>query len=112
MDPATDVYFSADVETDGPIPGPFSMLSVGFVLAGTYDGQRFIPPRDYEDTYYAELRPISDTFDSETLLVSGLDRGLLTQNGTPAATAMEDAARWVRARARRHSRPGRVPGEL
>jgi len=26
-----DVYFSADVETDGPIPGPFSMLSLGLV---------------------------------------------------------------------------------
>ncbi len=29
-----DVYFSADVETDGPIPGPFSILSFALVFAG------------------------------------------------------------------------------
>lgn len=28
-----DVYFSADVETDGPIPGPFSILSFALVYA-------------------------------------------------------------------------------
>jgi len=32
----TEVYFSADVETDGPIPGPFSMLSFALVYAGRY----------------------------------------------------------------------------
>ena len=38
---AVDAYFSADVETDGPIPGPFSMLSVGIAFAGRYDGKVF-----------------------------------------------------------------------
>ena len=33
-----DLYISGDVETDGPIPGPFSMLSFGFSALGTYDG--------------------------------------------------------------------------
>jgi hypothetical protein len=36
-----EVYFSTDVETDGPIPGPFSMLSIGsaaFLRDGTYLG--------------------------------------------------------------------------
>ena len=37
-----DAYFSADVETDGPIPGPFSMLSFALVYAGTFDGDRFV----------------------------------------------------------------------
>src|SRR5262245_56668885 len=36
--PAVDVYFSADVETDGPIPGPYSMLSFALVQAGRFDG--------------------------------------------------------------------------
>lgn len=30
-----DAYFSADVETDGPIPGPFSILSFALVYAGS-----------------------------------------------------------------------------
>src|ERR1700742_3948576 len=53
-----DVYFSADVEPDGPIPGPFSMLSFALVYAGTYDGHKFIRPTRYEQYFYAELKPI------------------------------------------------------
>ena len=56
--------FSADVETDGPIPGPFSMLSFAIVYAGSFDGKRFERPQNYDNqTYYKELRPISDQFD-------------------------------------------------
>lgn len=36
-----DLYISADVETDGPIPGPYSMLSFGLAVVGSYDGHRF-----------------------------------------------------------------------
>ena len=32
---ALDAYFSADVETDGPIPGPYSILSFALVF-GAY----------------------------------------------------------------------------
>jgi hypothetical protein len=43
---AADIYFSADVETDGPIPGPYSILSFAMVYAGRFDGSRFErPPR-------------------------------------------------------------------
>ena len=33
-----DVYISADIEADGPIPGRYSMLAFGLAVAGTYDG--------------------------------------------------------------------------
>lgn len=33
-----ELYFSADIETDGPIPGPYSMLSFG-VVALAADGE-------------------------------------------------------------------------
>jgi hypothetical protein len=39
-----DAYFSADVETDGPIPGVFSMLSFALVYAGSFDGRKFKRP--------------------------------------------------------------------
>lgn len=90
-----DVYFSADVETDGPIPGPFSMLSFALVPAGTFDGQLFRRPNPDRDTFYAELRPISDGFEPEALAVNGLDRDALLKDGTDPAQAMEDAARWI-----------------
>ena len=35
----TDVYVSADIEADGPIPGPYSMLSLGMCIAGEQDGR-------------------------------------------------------------------------
>ena len=77
-----DVYFSADVETDGPIPGRFSMLSFGMVGAGTFDGIRFERPQNYEATFYRELRPISDEFQDEALQINGLDRDRLGRHST------------------------------
>jgi hypothetical protein len=44
-----DAYFSADVETDGPIPGPFSVLSFALVFAGSFDRSHFQRPRDAGD---------------------------------------------------------------
>lgn len=91
-----DVYFSADVETDGPIPGRFSMLSVGIVRAGTFDGRRFERPKSYDETFYAELRPISSDFQEEALRVNGLDRDRLIREGLDPVHAMAAAARFIK----------------
>lgn len=90
-----DVYFSADVETDGPIPGPFSILSFALVFAGSFDGERFVRPPDYSCSFYAELRPISQQFEPEALRVNGLDRQRLCSEGRSPEDAMRDAAAWV-----------------
>lgn len=90
-----DMYFSADIETDGPIPGPFSMLSFGLAVAGTFDGDRFVRVDPAERTFYRELKPISEGFDLETASVSGLDRGRLLREGADPADALTEAARWV-----------------
>jgi hypothetical protein len=91
-----DLYISADVETDGPIPGPFSLLSFGLAVVGTYDGRRFQPSPARELTLYRELRPISDDFQEEALAVNGLDRARLARHGDDPADAMTLAAEWVR----------------
>jgi DNA polymerase III epsilon subunit-like protein len=91
-----DVYFSADVETDGPIPGPYSILSFALVYAGRFDGSRFESPGKYDCTFYRELKPISETFDPEALQVNGLDRARLLQKGEPPERAMSDACLWVK----------------
>ena len=97
-----DLYISADVETDGPIPGPYSMLSFGLAVVGSYDGHRFDrrPPAD--DTFYRELRPISDRFQEDALAVNGLDRDQLITRGMAPEQAMEEAAQWVRLHAGDH----------
>ena len=94
-DASGDVYFSVDVETDGPIPGPYSLLSLGIVYAGTFDGTSFRRPESYQLTFYRELRPISDDFDPEALRVNGLDRRRLLQEGDAPAKAMADAYDWI-----------------
>jgi hypothetical protein len=94
-----DVYFSADVETDGPIPGPYSMLSFAIVPAGRYDGVRFTAPDGYEDCFYTELRPISEEFQAEALAVNGLDRARLVRDGEDPAHAMKRAGDWIWQRA-------------
>jgi hypothetical protein len=90
-----EVYISADVETDGPIPGPFSMLSFALVEVGRLEGsrlQRSPAPR----TFYRELRPISDAFEPEALAVNGLNRDLLIANGADPLQAMDDAREWIK----------------
>lgn len=91
-----DAYFSADVETDGPIPGPFSMLSFALVYAGSFDGAHFQRPANYEQTLYKELKPISENYEAEALQINGLDRDRLRIDGAAPEEAMTEAARWVK----------------
>jgi hypothetical protein len=91
-----DVYFSADIETDGPIPGEFSMLSFAFVAAGAFDGEEF-SRSSFETNFYRELRPISENFQQEALAVNGLDRGQLLAKGGDPALVMTEASDWIRA---------------
>jgi hypothetical protein len=91
-----DVYFSADVETDGPIPGAFSMLAFGLVFAGTFDGKSFARPAGYSEHIYRELRPISSEFEPEALRINRLDRQRLIVQGMPPESVMNEAGDWIR----------------
>ncbi|GAA4373512.1 hypothetical protein GCM10023088_28400 [Actinomadura verrucosospora] len=93
----SEVYISVDVEADGPIPGPYSMLSFGMSACGTFDGRAFKPADPAETTFYAELKPISDAYVSEALAVSGLDRDHLAIEGRDPGEAMNAATAWVTA---------------
>ena len=90
-----DVYFSADVETDGPIPGPYSMLSFALVYAGHFDGKHFVHPPDFTNNFYRELKPISDNYQPEALKVNGLDRDRLCLEGEDPQRAMREAYDWI-----------------
>ena len=95
-----DLYVSADIETDGPIPGEYSMLSFAFSLASRFDGTTFEtyePSR--ETTLYVELKPISENFQQQALDVNGLDREALAVSGREPEGAMREAAEWIGSRA-------------
>jgi len=90
-----DIYFSADIETDGPIPGPYSLLSFALVVAGRQVGGSFSRPTGAEVSFYRELRPISEEFEPEALRINLLDREHLLRVGTDPVVAMTEAAEWV-----------------
>src|SRR5215475_10195936 len=89
------MYFSADVEADGPIPGPYSMVSFGFTVAGVRNPE-FTPIEPTRFTFYRELRPISEEWDPSALAVSGLTREHLVDNGIDPAIAMAELTDFIR----------------
>ncbi len=80
-----EAYISVDVEAAGPVPGEYSMLSLGACLVNTP-----------EVTFYAEFRPINDRFVSAALKVSGLTLEQLAKTGRDPAGTMRTFHDWVR----------------
>jgi hypothetical protein len=68
-----------DVETDGPIPGDYSMISFGAVLVDN----------NLDKTFYGRLRPISEKFLPEALAVSGHSRSETLSFQDPQAVMIE-----------------------
>lgn len=89
-----DVYFSVDIEADGPYPGTYSMSSFGIALVGEYDGGILTRP-DAPAEFYAELKPISTQWVPEAAAVSGLDRSELWKHGLAPEDAMSEAADFI-----------------
>jgi DNA polymerase III epsilon subunit-like protein len=89
-----EAYFSVDIEAAGPIPGEFSMLSIGACLVGSPDC-----------TFYAELRPLNDNYVEAALAVAGLPMAYLWKHGTEPAEAMSEFARWLDSATPPESRP-------
>jgi hypothetical protein len=77
-------WFSVDIEADGPIPGDFSMVSLGLVRVD----------RALACDFYAELRPISARWQPEALAVCGFSREQTLSFADPAAV-MADCAAWL-----------------
>lgn len=82
--PEADTFISVDIETDGPIPGPYSMLALGAVVVAQPDRR-----------FYREFRPISDRFVPEALAVSGLDRDRLIREGSDPAITILQFSEWA-----------------
>jgi DNA polymerase III epsilon subunit-like protein len=77
-------YISVDVETAGPNPSTYSMLSIG--ACDVFDTQK---------TFYVEIKPINENKIDSALAISGLDWQDLIDSGLPPAEAMSNFANWV-----------------
>lgn len=79
-----EVYVSVDIETAGPVPSEYAMLSIGACLV-----------EDPETTFYVELKPEHDAVVESALAVSHLSMDVLAVMGRPPAEAMERFEDWV-----------------
>jgi len=86
MTHAREIFISVDVETSGPIPGEFSLLSIGACDAYAPD-----------NGFACEVKPISDRFDPKALEVTGLSMAELAQRGLEPGVAMRAFAKWLSA---------------
>ena len=79
-----EVYISVDVEASGPIPGQYSLLSIGACVV-----------RKPSVQFYVELQPISDNAVPDALAVSGLSLAELERRGRSPKRAMQDFSDWI-----------------
>jgi DNA polymerase III epsilon subunit-like protein len=81
----SEVYISVDIEASGPIPGEYSMLSVGASVVGKSDL-----------SFYADFKPINENVVPEAVAVSKLDLKALLQSGREPRVAMSEFRDWVK----------------
>jgi len=83
-DKLSEIYFSVDIETAGPNPGKYSLLSIG---ACTIDARR--------STFYVEMQPVNEMITPESFAIHRLDLLQLKQKGQPPRIALEKFERWI-----------------
>jgi DNA polymerase III epsilon subunit-like protein len=79
-----EVYISVDIETSGPIPGKYSMLSLGACQVGHAERQ-----------FYAELRPTSQQFLPAAMKIVGRSLDEFAQIGQDPQEAMRSFRDWI-----------------
>ena len=79
-----ETYISVDVEAAGPIPGAYSLLSIGACVVGNTD-----------ETFYAELRPINEAFVPSAIEAIRRTLKEFAENGRDPIDAMQEFRTWI-----------------
>ena len=79
-----ELFVSVDVEASGPIPGEYSLLSIGACNVDKPD-----------QTFLCELKPVSRKADPKALEKSGFSLEKLEKSGRDPELAMESFAAWL-----------------
>jgi DNA polymerase III epsilon subunit-like protein len=82
---SNEAYISIDVETSGPVPSQYAMLSIGACTLG-----------DPRQEFYVELKPDKEKYLSESLAISSLSMEKLSVDGVDPKIAMHSFADWLK----------------
>lgn len=77
--------YVVDCESDGPVPGLYSMVCFGVVKVDT----------TLSKTFYGKIKPISDDWIPESLLISGFSRNEHLTFDEPEKV-MKEFAEWIK----------------
>lgn len=89
-----EAYISVDVETSGPNPSDYDLLSIGACLA-----------EDIDQTFYVELQPVTGNARAGALAITGLSMAELAATGIPPAKALTRFEAWLHEVVPRTHRP-------
>lgn len=84
MKEKNEVYISIDIETSGPIPGEYSMLTIGACNVDASD-----------QVFSCKLKPISKNADPDALAMTGLSLENLRVEGLQPKVAMTKFQHWI-----------------
>lgn len=83
--PPLDFYISVDIETAGPNPAAYSLLTIGACTI-----------REPRGSFYVELQPLNDRMTPESYAIHRLDLERLRERGHSPADAMSEFEDWIR----------------
>jgi DNA polymerase III epsilon subunit-like protein len=78
-------FISVDVEASGPIPGEYSMLSLGACEIA-----------NMKNTFYSEIQPLNENRMEEAMEVHGLSLDKLKKEGLSPCEATRKFADWIK----------------
>jgi len=84
MTKTSELFISVDIEASGPVPGEYSMLSIGACVVSTP-----------EKAFSCELKPITEKFDEAAMAVLGRTVEDYEKSGLDPSAAMLAFAEWV-----------------
>ena len=84
MSTKREVYISVDVETSGPVPGLYALLTIGACTV-----------EDDSQVFTCALKPTTRNADPKALEITGLSLDDLEREGLDPAEAMRQFRQWV-----------------
>ncbi len=78
-------YICVDVETAGPVPGEYALLSIGACLV-----------MDITTNFYVELKPDRKKTSDEAMVIHGLSLGKLIKTGKHPKEALQAFGAWIK----------------